>query len=513
MASSSTTSGLNNAAVQGVKWTTMATLLTSVLQVGYTAVMARLLAPEAFGLVALAGILVRFGSYFSQMGMEQAIIQKADLSTRDIRAAFTSSILLGLLFSGLLIVLAPLGGRLVQQPEVVPLVRALAASMLLTSLYATAVSLLRRQMRFRPLALAEITAFVVGYAGVGIGMAWRGYGVWSLIGAQMAQATVLTILAYAATRHPVQLLFDWPTYRPLVRYGGWSSVISFCEYMTGELDKLSISRLWGAAAVGLYSRGWMLIGLPIYTLSSSVARVALPAFSQVQDDIPRLRAAYLRSLRLMGAAIPPICLGAAVAAPEIVAVMLGPKWMSVVPVFRLVCGVFALSMLNMFAATVADATATLARKFWLTLAHAGALLGLFALLRPLGLIGIGLGVLLAEVLRTIFYLFLMKRVLAVSPLAVLSCYVPAALLSAGVAGSIGATAWALRTAAMPLPIVFAGELLAGALALGGLLLLLPLPILQAEIATQLGHLRPGSQLWLQRWLRRHEPVPTPALAT
>jgi O-antigen/teichoic acid export membrane protein len=344
--------------------------------------------------------------------------------------------------------------------------------------------------------------------GVGIGMAWQGCGAWSLIGAQLAQAALLTILAYAATRHPLQPLFHWPTYRPLVRYGGWSSVISFCEYITGELDKLSISRLWGVAAVGLYSRGWMLIGLPIYTLSSGVARVALPAFSQVQHDIPRLRAAYLRSLRLMGAIMPPICLGAAVAAPEIVNVMLGAKWLAVVPVFRLVCGVFALSTLNMFAATVADATATLTRKFWLTLAHAAILLGLFALLRPLGLIGVGVGVLLAEGLRTLFYMLLMRRILAVPLPALLSCYVPALLLSAGVAGSIGLVAWALRPAAVPL--LFGAELAAGALSLGLLLLVLPLPALQAEIATQLCHLWPASQPWLQRWLR-HSPAAASAV--
>ncbi|RTQ48949.1 lipopolysaccharide biosynthesis protein [Hymenobacter gummosus] len=494
---------LTAAAVQGVKWTTAATLTTSVLQVGYTAVMARLLSPEAFGLVALAGILLRFGTYFAQMGMEQAIIQKAELTEHDVRAAFTSSVGLSVLFGGLLVGLAPLGGQLLEQPAVVPVVRALAAGLLFTGLFATAISLLRRQMRFRTLALVEVTAFLVGYAGVGIVLAWRGYGVWSLVGAQLAQAAVLMVLAYGSTRHAVKPLFHWPTYKPLVHYGGWSSVISFCEYMTGELDKLSISRLWGAAAVGLYSRAWMLIGLPIYTLSSSVARVALPSFSQVQHDRPRLRAAYLRSLVLIGSVIPPLCLGAAAAAPEIVRVMLGDKWLEAVPVFRLVCGVFALSMMNMFAATVADATATLTRKFWLTLAHAGALLGLFALLRGFGLIGVAAGVLLGELLRTVFYILLMRRVLDVAPIKVLACYGPALVLSLGVASSIAAVAWLGHEAGWPLPLAFGAEVLAGAVSLAGLAVLLPLRQLQLEVAQHLGHLAVPGTAGLQSWLRRH----------
>jgi O-antigen/teichoic acid export membrane protein len=501
---------LTATAVQGVKWTTAATLTTSLLQVGYTAVMARLLSPEDFGLVALAGILLRFGSYFAQMGMEQAIIQKAELTELDVRAAFTSSVGLSAVFAALLMLLAPLGGQLLEQPAVVPVVRALAGGLLLTGLFATALSLLRRQMRFRTLALVEVSAFVVGYAGVGIVLAWRGYGVWSLVGAQLAQAAVLAVLAYGATRHAVRPLLDWATYRPLVHYGGWSSVISFCEYMTGELDKLSISRLWGAAAVGLYSRAWMLIGLPIYTLSASVARVALPSFSQVQHDRPRLRAAYLRSLVLIGSLIPPLCLGAAAAGPEVVRLMLGPKWLEAVPVFRLVCGVFALSMMNMFAATVADATATLTRKFWLTLAHAGALLGLFGLLRGFGLLGVAAGVLLGEVLRTVFYILLMRRVLDVTPAAVLRCYVPAAVLGAGVAGSIAAVSWLAQQAGWPLVVTFGAEVAAGAVSLGGLAVLLPLRQLQAEVARHLGHLEVPGTAGLQAWLSRHAQAARPA---
>src|SRR6476469_2645033 len=89
--------------VQGVKWSTAATILTAIMQVGYTAVMARLLTPAAFGVVALANVVLRFGGYFAQMGMEQAIIQKQELTPEDVRAAFTASVLLGVVFGGLLI--------------------------------------------------------------------------------------------------------------------------------------------------------------------------------------------------------------------------------------------------------------------------------------------------------------------------------------------------------------------------------------------------------------------------
>ncbi len=486
----------------------MATLATSVLQVGYTAIMARLLTPADFGLVALAAIFMRFGGYFAQMGMEQALIQKATLTPADIRAAFTSAVGLGLFFAGLLWLLAPLGARAFSQPAVVPIIHAMAVGLVLMGIYATSVSLLRRQMRFRTLALMEVSTFLICYGGVGITMAWRGYGAWSLVGTQLSQSMLLLLLGYAVTRHPIKPLFSWQVYRPLVQYGGWSSVASFCEYMTGELDKMAISRLWGGAALGLYSRAAMLIALPAYTLTASVTRVALPSFSQVQHDRPRLRGAYLRSLVLTGVLIMPICLGAAVAAPELVRVMLGPQWMDAVPIFRVICLLYSLSTMNMFAVTVCDATANLPRKLVLTLTHAAAMLALFVLLRGFGLVGIALAVLLGEVLRTAFYLVLMRRILQVELSALARCYVPALILSGGVAATIALVATTLRAAFVPLPLVFVAEMLTGIISLPCLILLLPLPALQAEVVHLLSHLNTRALpvvgpalLWLQRQLQ------------
>ena len=102
-------------------WTTAATIVTSVLQIGYTAVMARLLPPAAFGLVALAGVVLRFGGFFAQMGMAQAIVQKPELTDEDVRAAFTSSVLLGAVFAGAMVVGAPLARLVFQQHQVVQL--------------------------------------------------------------------------------------------------------------------------------------------------------------------------------------------------------------------------------------------------------------------------------------------------------------------------------------------------------------------------------------------------------
>ncbi|MFD2784658.1 lipopolysaccharide biosynthesis protein [Hymenobacter rubripertinctus] len=514
---------LTAAAVHGVKWTTAATVITAVLQIGYTATMARLLSPAAFGLVALAGVILRFGSYFAQMGMEQAIIQKPDLTRADIRAAFTSSLGLGVLFAGLLVLGAPLAAGIVQQPEVVPVVRVLAVGIFLTGLNATALSLLRRRMQFRTLASVEVISYVVSYGALGIGLALRGYGVWSLVAATLGQGLLLTILSYAAERHDIRLLFDWETYRPLVAYGSRMSAISFLEFVTGSLDTLLIGRLLGAAALGIYSRGWMLIGLPVYLLTTSVSKVVFPSFSQVQADRPRLRTVYLGSITLIAALVIPICAGAAVAAPEIVRVMLGPDWAAATPILRVVCAAFALSMVTMFAGVVCDATATLTPKLWLNLLYVVVLTGLFYGLSRYGLLGVAAAVVLGEVVRTVLYLLLMRRVLAVTVAQVLGSYGPGLLSGVAVAAGIAAVRLLLPPGTVPAVVLLLAEMLTGALLVLGLAVGAPPARLRQVLRRLLGRLHDAdapagrlSQL-LAAYARRlarldgeTTPVPTPA---
>ncbi|KUG07189.1 lipopolysaccharide biosynthesis protein [Solirubrum puertoriconensis] len=496
---------LTAATVHGVKWTTGASITTALLQVGYTAVMARLLTPAEFGLVALAGVILRFGSYFAQMGMEQAIIQKPDITTEDVRAAFTSSALLGALFSAILVVGAPLAVTFFHEPKVVPVVRVLALGLFLTGLNATALSLLRRQMRFQTLAIIEVAAYVLSYGGIGIGMAWAGFGVWALVGAQVGQLLLLTIMAFVAARHSVMLIFRWEVYRPLVAYGSRMSAISFLEFLTGSLDTLLIGRLLNAAALGLYSRAWMLIGLPIYLLTSSIAKVIFPSFSQLQDDRPKLREVYLSSIMLVGAIVMPTCAGAAMAAPEIVLVMLGPKWLEAAPILQMVCVAFSMSMVTMFAGVVCDATATLTPKLVLNIGYTALLPLLFVIMAPYGLVGVASAVVMGEVVRTILYMSLMNRVLAVSPVAVLRSYVPGLTMATVVAVVLGLVMYGLRSAGAPLPVRFGLALLTGATTAGGLLLFWPPEALRAVLVRIMAKLSLPTTGWAaapSAWLMR-----------
>ena len=468
-----TTQNLSSAAVRGVQWTTAATVLTAVMQIGYTAVMARLLDPAAFGLVAMAGVVLRFGSYFAEMGLGHALVQRSEIDGHDVRATFTASLGLGLAVAAIAWLGAPLAVLFLKNEAVVPLVRMQALGFIIVGLGATATSLLRREMRFEVIAKVEVAAYVLGYGGVGITLALLGAGVWSLVAASLAQQFFAALMNYLVVRHSLRFIFDRAPYARLLGYGGRVSVVGFLEFINGNLDTLLIGRLLGSVLLGIYNRAYMLLYLPMYFLTNSLARVAFPAFSKIQDDLPRTRALYLTSSTLVATVVLPVCAGVAVAAPELVQVLLGPRWAASVPILRVLCLSIPLSMTTLFAGVVADARANLKQKIILNLEFMALLAGLFWGLKGYGLAGIAGAIGTGEVVRTFLYMRITHRDIGIPYSRLFAIYKPGLLNAAAVGLGLLAVATLVRPLHAPALVALLAQIAAGALVLGVVVLRWP----------------------------------------
>ncbi|AMJ67886.1 lipopolysaccharide biosynthesis protein [Hymenobacter sp. PAMC 26628] len=484
-----TTQNLSSAAVRGVQWTTAATVLTAVMQIGYTAVMARLLDPAAFGLVAMAGVVLRFGSYFAEMGLGHALVQRAKIDAHDVRATFTASLGLGLAVAGIAWLGAPLAVLFLKNEAVVPLVRMQALGFIIVGLGATATSLLRREMRFEVIAKVEVAAYVLGYGGVGITLAMLGAGVWSLVAASLAQQFFAALLNYLVVRHSLRFIFDRAPYARLLGYGGRVSVVGFLEFINGNLDTLLIGRLLGSVLLGIYNRAYMLLYLPMYFLTNSLARVAFPAFSKIQDDLPRTRALYLTSSTLVATVVLPVCAGVAVAAPELVQVLLGPRWAASVPILRVLCLSIPLSMTTLFAGVVADARANLKQKTILNLEFMALLAGLFWGLKGYGLAGIAGAIGTGEVVRTFLYMRITHRDIGIPYGRLFAIYKPGVLNAAAVGLGLLAVATLVRPLHAPALVALLAQIAAGALVLGAVVLRWPSAELRPMLQQSLVRLR------------------------
>lgn len=416
---------LSSRILHSIKWTTTATFAIAAMQVGYSALMSRLLTPADFGLVGMAGVVLSFGSYFAQMGLEQALIQRTELSDDDVRVAFTVSVLLGITCTTILWFAAPIVPLYFKNPNVVPILQVMAVSLLVTGLSATAISLLKRRMAFETLSKIEVASYIIAYGGVGLGMAFRGYGVWSLLGATITQGILLGILAYWNVRHSIRPLFSWNVFKPLFAFGGKVSVISFLEFLGANLDQLFIGRLLGVRMVGIYNRAFMLVYLPVHNMTTSIARVLLPAFSTLQNDRKRLSQSYLTTLSLTSYVVLPTCVGIATTAEPLVQVMLGNQWLEAIPIVRIVAFVVGLNMLSTFGGILFESLADLNFKLALQGGYViiQAILMIYA--SRFGLVGLTGAMLIGEVLRHLAYLIAGRRLLSYTFFDIVSTYLPA----------------------------------------------------------------------------------------
>jgi lipopolysaccharide exporter len=401
---------LGHKTLHGLKWTYMSAIAISVIQVGFTAVMARLLDPAAFGLMGMANIMLRFGSYFAQMGVGAAIVQKGTLDNAEIRAGFTLSLIFSVSFFVLTWFFAPLSEYLFQDSEVTPIVRWMAFTFVLTGLSTISLSLLRAQLRFHLLALVDVLSFVAGYVGIGITLAFSGWGVWSLVFCSLAQAFIQVLLCYFFVRHPLLPLFDVQRFRGLFSYGSRLSIISFIQFLYYMIQPVVIGRYFGAMVLGFFSNALRLVNLPLENLVTAVTRVLFPAMSKLQAEPEKIKRAFCMAYTVLAIVVVPISVGILAGAEDIVGALLGPKWEPSIALLRILAIAAPFSLLTSVSGIVYDATVNLTPKIRIEIGSiVGMCIACFGLFR-FGVAWVVIGYATVEIARFLLYSATMSRV-------------------------------------------------------------------------------------------------------
>ncbi len=403
------TESLTQKTVHGLKWSYVSTITTALMQIGYTAVMARLLNPSDFGLVAMGNVVLSFGSYFAQMGMGSAIIQKEEITKEQIKAAFTSSVFLGFIFLILTFLLAPLTRYIFDNQSVIPLVRVMGLSFLLNGFSLTALALIRRELKFKALAIAEVISFSIGYIIVGIGSALIGFGVWSLVFASLVQSALIAIMVFIIIKHELSLSFSWDNYKPLISFGSKISIISFLEFIGSTLDTILIGRFFGSISLGIYNRAQRLINLPMQYFTSSFSRVLFPSFSQIQKDNDKIKRNIFLILQIVAIIIFPFAIFISVLSKEIVEILLGPKWLEASLLLKILAFAAAINLFTHFIAVLFEAKGLLKQKIIIQCSFIVILSISFYYALGFGVLGFPIALLICQILKLFHYLFYFLR--------------------------------------------------------------------------------------------------------
>jgi len=317
--------GLAKAVSQGVTFT---------LRVGSIMILARLLAPKDFGLVGMVTAFTGVLNLFRDFGLSTATVQRGNVTEDQVSALFWINILVGVILGLLLMGLSPAVASFYHEPRLVLVSIVLGTSFIFNGAGVQHTAILERQMRFTSLAAIDVISLVTSTA-IGIGMAAAGFGYWSLVGSAVSLPLVTTLCLWITTGWRPRKPASGEGLHSLLRFGGAFTLINLIAYVSYNLEKVLLGRFWGADALGLYGRAYQLINIPTENINSTFWGVAFSGLSRVRDDAQRFRSYFLRGYSLVLGMTIPITIVAALFAPDLIFVLLGPKWKDVVDIFRL----------------------------------------------------------------------------------------------------------------------------------------------------------------------------------
>lgn len=378
---------LRNKTIGALKWSFVQEIAQKFLQFAIGILMARLLSPREFGLVALLTVLVVVAQVLLESGFGSALIQRKDPTATDESSVFYFNVVLGLLLAGLLWLAAPAVAAFYELPELTALARAMAVILVINGFAVVQNALMVRRLDFRRQAVISITGTFVSGA-VGLTMAWRGYGVWSLVAQQVANSLVRTLMSWLLNSWRPSWLFDLAALKDMFRFGSGMAASVLLNTVFGNLYPLVIGKLFPAAQLGYYNRAQTLEGITSTTLSSVVSRVAFPVFSKLQDDPVRLRNGLRRAMRTLAFLQFPAMLGLAAVAEPLVLFLLTDKWAPSIPFLQALCFVGLLHPIHMLNVNVLMAQGRTGLLLRLELIKKGLLVATLAVTAPFGILAI-----------------------------------------------------------------------------------------------------------------------------
>ncbi len=315
------------------------------LQILSNAVLARLLTPEDYGLIAMVTAVIGLIGLLKDCGLSTATIQVREISHAQLSTLFWINSLFGLAVAILCLGVAPVLASFYAEPRLTAVTATLSINFALSGLATQHLALLRRNMRFGALAVVDISSLAMAST-IGLLLALCHYRYWALVWATLGSSVTTLSLAYAFCRWVPSGPRFKVGIRSMLVFGGHLTGFNILNYFVRNFDNILIGSYLGPLATGTYTKAYALLTLPIDQINSPINSVMLPALSRLQDDREAYRRLYIRSLRALSLITIPMVVFSFVSAPEIVAILLGPQWTEVVPIFRLLAPAALVGAIN-----------------------------------------------------------------------------------------------------------------------------------------------------------------------
>jgi len=330
------TESLRKKAERGAVWSFIDAAGNRIVQFVISVILARLLAPEQFGLIAMLTIFMAVAQAFLDSGFGLALVQKKEITEADTSSVFYFNLAIGSVLTGLLYLAAPWIAAYYERPDLSSLTRALSFVLVINSFAVVQTAMLTRHVAFKLQTKVSLISVLCSGA-IGVVLAYRGFGVWSLVAQQISRAILNVVLLWVLNRWRPALVFSFSALRRMFTFGSRMLASALLNQVFDNIYYPLIGKVFTPASLGHYARAVRLEELPSMTLTTVVTRVTIPVFSSIQEDNARLKKGLRKALCTLVFMNAPMMLLLAATAPALVKVMLTDKWLPCVPYLQLLC--------------------------------------------------------------------------------------------------------------------------------------------------------------------------------
>ena len=314
-------------------WNYLSFGVSKALNLVTVSILAHLLTPGLFGVVALATLAIDYISILNDLGLGAALVQRRENIDEASNIAFTFNLLIGIFLTILIVLISPDVAVFFHAPTLTPILCWLGLGFTVNALGSVHKARLQRDLRFGKKLIPELGNTLIK-GGLSIGLAFMGYGAWSLVYGQLAGMSISAVLLWIVVPWRPRLLIRSPISGQLFRYGFSVMMDRAFTVFADSFDYLLIGRFFNTAALGIYTLAYRLPDLLILNTLSVLAAVFFPAFSSIQNQQDVLRKSFLSTTRYVQLLVTPLCLGIFVAADPIIRLIFGEQWLQSIPIMQ-----------------------------------------------------------------------------------------------------------------------------------------------------------------------------------
>lgn len=331
---------LRNKTLAGLIWQYAEKCGTQVVSFVVSIILARLLTPADYGLIGLITVFISIALVFARSGMGQALVQKKDANDEDFSTVFYFSFTVSVILYFVLFFTAPLIAGFYHEAKLVPVIRVLGITIIIGAVYSVQQAMVQREMNFKKFFYATSVGTLAS-AGIGIAMAYAGYGVWALVWQQISCQFINMVILFITVKWRPMWIFSFAKMKKLFGYS-WKLLCSgLLDTIYNNIYSLLIGKFYSSADLGYYNRGNQFPVLIVENVNGSINSVIFPVLSKMQDEKERFKATVRRSIKTSTYIIFPLMAGLAAVADPLVRVLLTDKWLPAVPFIQFCCFTYA----------------------------------------------------------------------------------------------------------------------------------------------------------------------------